>query len=86
MEEANELFKVIVKIPTVKRISGFDYCRGIIWVDPQLLVSVYNRLEKLKLSAFMTSEQIALLFSTMAETNLKTNKPICYSVQLEVRL
>ena len=26
MEEANELFKVIVKIPTVKRISGFDYC------------------------------------------------------------
>ncbi len=26
MEEANELFKVIVKIPTVKRISGFEYC------------------------------------------------------------
>ena len=56
MEEANELFKVIVKIPTVKRISGFDYCRVIIGVDPQLLVSVYNRLEKLRLSAFMTSE------------------------------
>jgi len=72
--KVNEVFKAIVKIPTVTRISGLGCCTGISGVDPQLLVNVFNRLEKPFLH-YLTSEQIALLFSTMAEdTNVKELK------------
>lgn len=70
--KVNELFKVILKIPTVTRISGLDECEGISGVDPQLLVSLGNRLEKLTLWELLTYKQIELLLSTMAEnTNVK---------------
>jgi len=65
--QVNELFKVIHKVSTVKRISGLNACKGVSRVDPQLLVSVLNRLEEILLWIYLTREQMELLFSTMAE-------------------
>ena len=44
-----DLFQVIGEIPTVKRIHGLDFCKGIQGIEPDLVVSVLNRLEELKL-------------------------------------
>jgi len=66
-----EMFKVILETPTVTRISGFDECEGIAAVEPKLLASVLNRLEKLELMK-LAPEQIEVLFTAMAKnTSLK---------------
>jgi len=67
-----ELFKVILEIPTVTRISGFDYCEGLATVEPKLLASVLNRLEELEPTQFLAPEQIEALFTAIAmNTTLK---------------
>jgi len=83
LEESNvkELLKVISKIPTVTRISGLGDCEGVSYVDPQLLVTVVNRLEKLRLWRFLTSEQVELLFRTMAENTYVKALKVCIRVK-----
>jgi len=69
-----EMFKVILEIPTITRIktSGFDECEGLAAVEPTLLASVFNRLEKLELMRKLAPEQIEVLFTAMAKnTSLK---------------
>jgi len=44
-----ELFQVINEIPTVRRIRGLEFCRGIDNIEVDLVVSVLNRLEELYL-------------------------------------
>ena len=43
-----DLFQVIGEIPTVRRIPGLEYCKGIQDIEPGLVSSVLNRLEELK--------------------------------------
>ena len=69
-----DLFKAIHEIPTVRRIQGLEDCEGVAVVEPNLLVSVLNRLEKLQLvfneeqaRIHLTSEQLELLFTAIAE-------------------
>jgi len=44
-----DLFQVIAETPTVKRIRGLEFCKGIAGIEPDLLVRVLNSLEELKL-------------------------------------
>jgi len=67
-----EIFKVILEIPTVTRISGFDMCEGLAAVEPKLLASVLNRLEELEM-IYLAPVQIEVLFTAMAKiTSLKS--------------
>jgi len=67
-----EMFKVILEIPTVTRIIGFDMCKGLAAVEPKLLASVLNRLEELEL-IYLAPDQIEVLFTAMAKiTSLKS--------------
>jgi len=44
-----DLFQVIAEIPTVRRIRGLEFCKGIQDIEPDLVVGVFNSLEELKL-------------------------------------
>jgi len=44
-----DLFRVIAEIPTVKRIRGLEFCKGITGIEPDLVISVLNSLEELNL-------------------------------------
>jgi len=81
-----DLFQVIGDVPTVKKIRGLEFCQGIDSIEPNLVVSVFNSLEKLMLCSGhdfkngeeeemhldLTEEQLELLFKAVAEkTNLK---------------
>ena len=44
-----DLFQVIGEIPTVRRIRGLEFCKGIQGIEPDLVVGVLNSLEELKL-------------------------------------
>jgi len=81
-----DLFQVIAEIPTVKRIRGLEFCKGIKDIEPDLVVSVLNSLEELKLCRWsaeddeedeeaqmdLSCEMLELLFAAIAEkTNLK---------------
>ena len=83
----SDLFQVIGEIPTVRRIRGLEFCKGIGRIEPYLVVSVLNSLEELHLCydgyeeeeemeeethLRLTVEQLELLFTAVAEkTNLK---------------
>jgi len=67
----SELFESILEIPTVTRINGFDFCEGLAAVEPNLLVSVLNRLERLELMD-LAPEKVEILLTAMAKkTKLK---------------
>jgi len=44
-----DLFHVIAEIPTVRKIRGLEFCKGINDIKPDLVVSILNSLEHLKL-------------------------------------
>ena len=66
------LFELLLRNPTLKRISGviltlpWGWCADPSIVDPGLLVKVFARLEELHLT-FLTPEQYEQFFSAVAE-------------------
>jgi len=44
-----DLFQALGEIPTIRRIRGLEYCKGIQGIEPHLAVSILNSLEHLRL-------------------------------------
>jgi len=44
-----DLFQVLGEIPTIRRIRGLEYCKGIQGIEPDLAVRILNSLEHLRL-------------------------------------
>lgn len=51
-----DLFQVLDEIPTITRIRGLEYCKGIQGIKPDLAVSILNRLETLRLCRYEEHE------------------------------
>jgi len=51
-----DLFEIIGEIPTVKRIRGLEFCKGIEDIETDLVISVLNSLEELQLCYGLAEE------------------------------
>ena len=70
--DLKELFQVILEIPTVSRIHDLICTTSLSAIEPEMLASVFNRLEVLALWKHQTPEQTEHLFIAIAKkTNLK---------------
>jgi len=70
-----ELFQLMLNMTKLTRITGYEFwsITDLSFMEPELLVTVFQRLEKLSLGKHLSPEQSTHLFSAMAENkcNLK---------------
>jgi len=64
-----DLLQVISEIPTVRRIHGLEYCKGVSNIEPELVSRVLSRLEELNLcfggDMILTSDKKKNIFTQL---------------------